>query len=318
MAVSNGPVERPGWAGMEWSQILRSRTGRPLEIDGNGIAWNAEFSGSAGQADELKTREQAAAPFLGSSEQALREAVRHHSRGVMRRRARQILEDLAESTQGAEAVMVDLGSGFGWHWVGLAKEFASVKFVLVDFAATNLRICRTLMPFHEYPNVLCLHSDVTAVPLEDHVVDCCWSVQVLQHLPPEKRRIGFQEINRLLNQQGRFYFAWLRSVPLARFAYALFGKPYHQRGFLDERTYLQRFDNEIHKELIAEFGPSRLTYSETLFHPDLRWAPSSRLIGALDLWLGKTRLARLLARQVEFQSGPHSLRGQVEPARCRS
>lgn len=289
---------------MEWSRILKCEAGRDLVIDSNGIVRDVEVRGGVGQESERQKRESAAAPFLRSSKQAVREAVRYHSRGVMRARARQVLEEMSESVLQTEAVLVDLGAGFGWHWVDLAREFSSVRFVLVDFAITNLLICRTLMPYHEYPNVLCIHSDISELPVEDFTVDYCWSVQVLQHLPPEKRRTVFHKISRLLKPHGRFYFGWLRSVPLVRSVYALFRKPYHEVGSTIGGMYLQRFDEEIRGELSAEFGHVDLTLSETLFHPDLRWAPSSRIIGALDLWLGRTPVARLLARQVEIWGSP--------------
>jgi len=299
--ASGHPVERPTVAGvkMEWSRIVRTGSGQPLEIDDNGIARNARFSGALGQADELKTRELAAAPFLGSSQRALREANRHHSWGVMRERARKVLQEIVGSKAPSESVLVDLGSGFGWQWRDLALEYARVQFVLVDFSLTNLLVCRSLMPFREYPNVLCVHADLVDLPLEDATADYCWSVQVLQHLPRDKRYRGYREIKRVLKPGGRLYLAWVRPVPLVRLAYALLRKTYLERGSTANGMFLQRFNEDTWRELCEQFDDVRLTYSETLFHPDLHWAPRSRVAAWLDQCLGRTPLARLLARQAE-------------------
>jgi len=284
---------------MEWSKVLRWRDGRKVEIDPRGIVLALDSPGGNQQGLERQTRESAAAPFLSSTEAAMREVVRHHSKGVMRARARQVIEGLAAATRGSEAVLLDLGSGFGWHWIDLAREFSSLRFVMVDFALANLLVCRTLMPFDHYPNVLCVQADLVDLPLEDEVADYCWSVQVLQHLPQEKRRQGLQEIKRVLKPNGRFYFGWLRSVPLVKFIFRLFGRPYLERGTTQGGVFLQRFDQEVSRELREAFTVISRTYSETLFHPDLHWAPSSPGVSALDLCLAKTPAAPWLARQSE-------------------
>lgn len=218
----------------------------------------------------------------------------------MSRRARQVLAALERREAGRDCLLVDLGAGFGWQWMELAARYRSVRFLLVDFAFSSLQVCRALMPFGTYPNVLCLHADIADLPLADHQTDFCWSVQACQHLPPEKRLHCFEEIGRILKRPGAFYLGWLRAVPAVRLAYALLGKAYHLKGRTAAGTYLQRYDAEVAEELGRVFSSTRLTYSETLFHPDLHWAPSNALIGTMDRWLGATPLAPLLARQAEI------------------
>ncbi len=285
---------------LHWSRVLKSRVGREVQIDSSGIARHGWFRGGVSQESELENRERLAAPFVHSRELALQEALRYHSSGVMRGRAQQILRQLTDSANASQRLLVDLGSGFGWHWVDLARAFPSVNFALVDFSMTNLRVCRLLMPFDEYPNVLCLHADITDLPFEDHIADYCWSVQAYQHLPSYKRIEGFQELRRVLKPNSRFYLGWLRSVPVVRCLYALLGKAYHELGYTPGGTYLQRFDRTVSEELNRTFPACRLSYSETLFHPELRFVPSNLMIGAIDLWLGSTLVAPLLARQIEI------------------
>ncbi len=292
---------------LEWSRILKIKTGRKIEVDSSGIAWDRAFTGGGSQASELKRRDSIASKFLHSPKEAFREATRHHSNGVMRRRARQVLDELSGSGLGVERVLVDLGVGFGWHWQELAREFPSIKLVLVDFALSNLLLCRALMPFHEYPNVLCLHADIADLPLENHLVDYCWSVQAHQHLPPVKRRCAFKELKRIMKPSARFYLAWLRAVPLVKWVYWLLRKPYHEGAQAGEGTYFQRYDETISQELRAEFGSFHLRYSEVLFHPDLAWSPSNRAMGAMDLWLSSALVAPFLARQVEIWGAAESL-----------
>ncbi len=283
-----------------WSRILTSKTGRKVEIDSSGIAWDPGFTGGESQELELKERELVASRFLHSPKAAFREAIRHHSGVVMRRRARQILDELCGESRSVERVLVDMGTGFGWHWQALAREFPSITFVLIDFSVNNLLVCRALMPFHEYPNVLCLHADITDLPLETRVADFCWSVQVHQHLPPAKRLSCFKELKRVMRPGGKFYFAWLRTVGIVKSVHAILGKRYLTVGQTAGGSYLHRFDEMIRTELTGEFPKYRLTYSETLFHPDLGCTASSSIMGTFDLWLGSTRVAPLLARQVEI------------------
>jgi SAM-dependent methyltransferase len=283
-----------------WLSVLAMRPGRKLDIDAEGIARDPAFYGAAAQEPELKVREEVASSFVRSPALAMREALRYHSRVVMGRRAHQVLLELENRGPGQDRLLVDLGAGFGWHWVELAARFRSVQFLLVDFALSSLRVCRALMPFDAYPNVLCLHADIADLPLADRQTDYCWSVQACQHLPPEKRLRCFGEIKRILKGQGGFYLGWLRAVPAIRLVYKLLGKTYHVKGRTAGGTYLQRYDAEVARELEQLFPATSLTYSETLFHPDLLWAPSGSLIGTVDSWLGSTRLAPLLARQAEI------------------
>lgn len=210
------------------------------------------------------------------------------------------MESISRSITERNKLLVDLGCGFGWHWVDMARLYPSVKFLLVDFSISNLLVCRSIMPFKDYPNVLCFHADISSLPVRGGVSDFCWSVQVIQHLPEEKRKAAFEEIKRIQKPGAGFYVAWVRPVPLIRLAYSLLGRKYHVKGVMRDEMFLQRFDDEIEADLKSFFKEYHLQYSETLFYPELKISPRSGLVEYLDMMIGKTFLAKWLARQTEI------------------
>jgi ubiquinone/menaquinone biosynthesis C-methylase UbiE len=287
-------------SGVAWEDVLTSRSGRGIDIGPDGIARDKGFGGNNEQGAEIRMRGAVASRWVGAQDRAVQEAVRHHSKGVMLSRACRALRQLAGTAEHAKGMLIDLGTGFGWHWVGLAAEFPQVKFLLVDLVLENLLVCRSLMPFEAYPNVLCLHADVAELPINDSVGDYGWSVQTLQHLPERKRQAAWHEMRRVLKPDAGVYVAWLRSVPLVRSVYAAFGRSYLVRGRMAGGAYLQRYDEAIEEEWRRVFPACSVTYSETLFHPDLFVAPSNEWLAGVDLWLGATCAAPLFARQAEI------------------
>lgn len=251
------------------------------------------------QLQEYQIRDTAAAPYLNSTDAAIREATRHHSKGVMLTRAAEFLESLPKRSSSVR-VVVDLGCGFGWHWIELAQRFTDVLFVLIDFSLVNLRVCRNLMPPSRWPNVLCLKASVMDVPLQNDVATAVWSVQVLQHLVLNDRSRALAEMERILGSPGSFYLAWVRPVPFVRVVYRLFGRHYHIAGNTSYGLYLDRFDDSTHGELRRVFPSGRVTFSEALFHPEMRIRPRSRWIGDLDRMVSSTPVAPFVSRQAEF------------------
>ncbi len=285
---------------MFWNDIFYEYNKR-IDVVLDGILRDTKMNFEQGQQSECEMRESVAKPFIGEPEQSVREATRHHSYGVMRRQAYKTLKSLSSHQREKGYLLVDLGCGFGWHWADLAKEFPLIRFLLIDFSMANLLVSRSLMPFNDYPNVLCLQSDIVDIPIQHHSSDFCWSVQMLQHLQPVKRIAAFREILRIQKSGAGFYIAWLRSVPFLKFIYSILGKDYHLKGDIKGgRMFLQRFDEEIESEMKNIFTNYYLEYSETLFHPELKLIPYNSWIGYADIILGKTFIAQLFARQVEI------------------
>lgn len=266
-----------------------------LRYNEPGIIVDSHCVPAGGQEQEHQLRDDVARPYLRSREEAVREATRHHSKGVMLRRARQAVQ-LARAAS-PEPVIVDLGCGFGWHWIDLAREHQDVRFLLVDFSMVNLHVVRNLMPFQSTPNVLCLQASIVDLPLKDAVASYVWTVQVLQHLHAQPRMAALAQVRRILMRGGGFYIAWLRTVPLIRTLRRLVGRSYHTSGMTPYGLYLDRFTPGVAAEIRSILPEGVVSFSESLFHPDARFRAGS--LGAADLGLSATPLARLLARQAE-------------------
>ncbi|HUP47636.1 MAG TPA: class I SAM-dependent methyltransferase [Thermoanaerobaculia bacterium] len=280
-------------------QALFADAGRLHEV-ADGILADSRCRPAFAQKEEVDLRDAVAEPFFRSPGAAVAEAARHHSRGVMLRRAREQVARVTSRTAAGERIIVDLGCGFGWHWVDLSAENPTIRFVLIDFSMTNLRVCRTLMPVERHSNVLCVQASILDLPLREAVADLAWSVQVMQHMAGPERALALHGMKRLLKPGGAFYVAWLRDVPAVRALYALAAKRYHRRGRTPLGLHLDRFDDSIRDELLAVFPSGRISRSESLFHPELRLRPPAVWIGGLDLALSGSPLGGLLARQAEF------------------
>jgi SAM-dependent methyltransferase len=259
---------------------------------------------SDGQDEELLLRDNVAAPFMQSRDEAVREATRHHARGPMLRRAEEMTRAAGEG-----AVILDIGCGFGWHWVELSLARPDQKFILLDFSAQNLRVCRSLMPLDRHPNVLCVQASALDLPLRDRTVALAWTVQVLQHLGADQRAVAFREMHRVLRRAGLFYIAWLRPVPMVRMVYRLFAKRYHETGVTPYGLYLDRLVPAVRDELLRAFPTAQLTLSESVFHPELRIRPGGRGTAALDRIISRSPLGRLMARQAEISGVDDAAQG---------
>jgi SAM-dependent methyltransferase len=276
-----------------WRQFFIDDENR-LQWQGDGIVVDRRAVVDT-QKTELELRDSVAAPFVTSGQAAVREATGHHARGVMLRRAQQMV-----AAAGRNGLVVDVGCGFGWHWMDIAVARPDLRFILIDFSAVNLRVCRNLMPFSEHSNVLCVQASAVDLPLRAGVARLAWTVQVLQHLHPEDREKALAEMERILVYGGSFYVAWLRPVPLMKIVYRVAGKKYHVAGDTPSGLYVDRFDAAIETELRRVFPAGRVTLSESIFHPELRIRPRSRWAGALDAAISSMPLGRLAARQAEF------------------
>jgi SAM-dependent methyltransferase len=248
-----------------------------------------------GQEDEHRLRDAVATPYLESREAAIREATHHHSRAVMLQRASHAVRSAV--TASAEPVVVDLGCGFGWHWVALAAAHPGVRFVLVDFSLVNLRVARNLMPYDEYPNVVCVQASILDMPFADAVAHLAWSVQVMQHLQPQEVTLALEEMKRILAPGGAYYIAWVRPVPAIKVLRKLLGRGYHVSGRTPYGLYLDRFTSPVRDRVLASLPEARIALSECLFHPELRVRAGA--FGSLDLLISRSPVGPLLARQAE-------------------
>ncbi|MDQ7822530.1 MAG: class I SAM-dependent methyltransferase [Candidatus Eremiobacteraeota bacterium] len=285
-----------------WQKLFQKEQDSELSVIGysDGIMKvKRTIETSNGQELEHAIRDNVAMTFLESDvDNAVDEAKNHHSNFVMKKKVNSIMRMLKHSS-GDESLLIDLGCGFGWHWVEAARENSRFRFLLVDFSLNNLLVARKLMPFDRYPNVLCLQSDILHLPIISHMADFIWSVQVMQHLPQDKRKRTLNEMKRIGKPLCRFYIAWIRSVPLIELIYSILRRKYHKKGILSSGMFFQRYDREVEEEFNNLFSVKK-SYSEGLFHPELRLISKNNLVGIIDDLICSTFLGYLCARQIEI------------------
>ena len=121
----------------------------------------------------------------------------------------------------------------------------------------------------------------------------------MQHLSGADRQTALSEMRRILQPEGTFYIAWIRNVPVVRGVRRLLGRSYHVQGRTASGLYLDRFSPEVLRQILSILPEGHVSYSETLFHPDLRIRSRAGWLGAIDLMIASTPLAAALARQAE-------------------
>lgn len=208
-----------------------------------------------------------------------------------------------------DAVILDIGGCWGWHWRRLTEQRPDVGVLIVDFVRANLLHAQCVLGSAVGTQVALLHADATALPFSDGTsssgFDYAWSVQVFQHIPDFLR--ACREAHRVLKPGGRLLTYSLHRTPFNRIVYRLLGKHFHLEGMVRNDYYLARA-SDAHREGIAGVFGGRVIerYTECLFHPDLKVAFTGRvgsLLGRLDARIGSSRrLARLIARQRSFEA----------------
>jgi len=208
-----------------------------------------------------------------------------------------------------DALILDVGGCWGWHWRRLAATRPDVGVLIIDFVHANLlHAVRVLGPLVG-TQVALMHADAMALPFPggDRVrgFDGVWTVQVFQHIPDYAR--ACREAHRVLKTGGRFMTYSLQAPPVNRAIRRLLGRPLHTDGMVEGTFHLTRA-NDHQRAIVAEIfgGPVIDRYSECLFHPDLKLAftgARDNLLGRIDARLAGSDLpGRWLARQRSFEA----------------
>ena len=249
------------------------------------------IQGSTLQSNEYRLREDVSREWLGRPvRQILHKLGKHHHLRVMEHHAH------AFAGWVGDGCIVDLGAGWGWQW---RSYRGPCPIVAVDFSLAACRLAR-LRFLRDNPFVHVVCADARSLPLQ--TVSGIWSVQALQHFPPEVLAVVLEECRRLARPGGlKAEIVNLHPVPFVRAIHTLLGRDYIVRG-ANRRFFLHR---RTARELVAIFEPIcdniEVIYSELFFHPDLllrwNWAYPVRL----EKLIGSTRFARWLARQVHVR-----------------
>ena len=224
----------------------------------------------------------------------------HHSVPVMDKEVSIFLSKMPK-----DALIIDVGGCWGWHWRKLNSNRPDVSIFIVDFVRENLEFAKKVLGGLIDENIFLIHGDATELRFSQNVFDGYWSVQALQHVPNFEGAII--EAYRVLKVGGYFSNYGLNIQPWLKFFYNLFGKYYHVEGLIPGAFYLARSSDKQVEVIHNIFGKQiQQRYSEILFQPDLNLKISGRqssLIGKLDIILsGSGRAVSWLARQRSFHA----------------
>lgn len=261
----------------------------------NGIYVNPRLSHS-GQEGEAEFRRSVAARRYDNY---LEEISHHHSVAVMTREAHRFLRELPKN-----AMVVDVGGCWGWHWRHLSDRRPDVTVVIVDFIADNLSHARVVLGDQVGRNIRLCADNACALGFGDKTFDGYWSVQCLQHIPAWAQAIG--EAHRVLKPGGRFVNHTLNRQWLFEGIARMLHRTYVVEGQAGS-YYLNRDIGAIQAEIERAFSrPAQRRYSEILFEVGLRLGFNAgrdgAALGAVDSLLTKAGyLFAPIARQIGLE-----------------
>ncbi len=257
---------------------------------------NTDFA----QSTEIKLREKVASQHYDDYLSAIANS---HSVTVMDYEVERFLSKLPQN-----ALILDVGGCWGWHWRNLAEKRPDVSVVIIDFVKTNFIHAKNVLGDLVGKQVTLMHADATNLPfkIEDKFLgfDGVWTVQTFQHIPDFPKAVS--EAHRVLIKGGYFANYSLHITPFNRFVYMCFGKKFHIKGEVTGSYFLERANN-TQLGIISNFFGAENTedrFTESLFHPDLKLGFTGRVnskFGIVDIWLSKIPFfGRIFARQRVF------------------
>lgn len=227
-----------------------------------------------------------------------------HSVPVMDFEVRRFLKKMP-----ANAIILDIGGCWGWHWRKINELRPDVRILIVDFVLPNLKHAKKMLGNLVGKQVFLVHADVTSLPFSSldsigNGFDGVWTVQTLQHVPDFE--LAISEVFRVLRPGGVFINYSLNIQPHIQLIYKLFKKRYHISGVVNGEFFLERA-SLFQKFIIESQFNSKVSerWSEILYSPELlifRPGVESSFLGFLDACLSNNiGFLKCLARQHSFE-----------------
>ena len=252
------------------------------------------------QSIEIKLREEVASKHYDDYLAAISKS---HSISVMDYEVERFLSKLP-----GNALILDVGGCWGWHWRNLADKHPDVSVIIVDFVRANLVHAKNVLADLVGKQVALMHADAKNLPFQInekfHGFDGVWTVQTFQHIPDFSKAVF--EAHRVLNIGGFFANYSLNKTPFNRFVYKCLGKKFHIKGDVEGSYYLERASSTQRDIVSFFFGVENTEdrFTECLFHPDLKLGFTGKvnnIFGTFDIWFSKIPvLRRIFARQRVF------------------
>lgn len=255
---------------------------RPQGADSDAI-YSGMAGGCTSQNAEIELRERVAAEHYDDYLMAIS---RSHSISVMDHEI-----DLFLAKMPHDALILDVGGCWGWHWRRLAQTRPDVGVLIVDFVRSNLPHARNVLGDLVGQQVALMHADATALPfvVDENFAgfDGVWTVQTFQHIPDFDKAAS--EAHRVLKRDGLFVNYSLNVQPPIRWLRRLLGRGYLTKGWVDGAFWLARASDEQKKCIEGVFGSTaKERWSEILYSPEMRiTAPGKQgnALGKLDALL---------------------------------
>jgi len=129
--------------------------------------------------------------------------------------------------------ILNIGCGYGWFELDALKKGVS-RIVGIEISAKDLEITRNNITDERVGFAV---GNATDLPFDDNRFDVVTAWEVLEHLPKEREEKMFEEVNRVLKNNGIFYL----STPFFNFLSNLFDPAWyfgHRHYSLKELTKL--------------------------------------------------------------------------------
>lgn len=272
-----------------------------LSIDLDGIYMTRDFESSSEQNLERNIRESIA---VLNHKNYLNKISMSHSIPVMDKEVQRFLKNLP-----INALIIDVGGCWGWHWRNLDVLRPDVEVLIIDFVKSNLSHAKVILKHLLGKQVYLMHADATFLPFgkvesNNFKFDAIWSVQVFQHIPNYEK--ACYEAFRVLKIGGKFVTYSLHITPFVLFVYRLIGKKYFLKGIFNDQFYLERANDNQRNIILQIFGNVKDRYTECLFHPDLKirfTGKENNIFGIIDSYLGNfSSIGKYIARQRSFSA----------------
>jgi ubiquinone/menaquinone biosynthesis C-methylase UbiE len=144
-----------------------------LKLGKDGI-YGSNFS-NTGQEEEIELREAVANVEY---DDYLDEISHHHSIPVMDKEINRVLSNLPQ-----DAIILDIGGCWGWHWRNISQIRSDVTVIIVDFVRSNLIHANTLLGSLINDQIYLVYGNATSLPFKDDNFNLVWTVQTFQHIP---------------------------------------------------------------------------------------------------------------------------------------
>lgn len=255
---------------------------------------------SVTQQRELERRDEIALAAPEVVEDLLRLISFHHSIGVMKHEHRLFIDSIPFG-----GVVLDVGAGWGWHWIGLSKYRPDLVVCILDMSRQNLLRAKHVLRDEVGGSFVYVCGDALDLKILDQSIDGYWSVQTLQHVPSFVKAVS--EANRVLKDGGVFASYSLNTQPILRFVSKVLRRNYVVDGEFFAGVHLRRASESQRKSISSVFGAEvESRYTEILFSPEIHVNFPGRdrsFWGKLDIALsGKSRIARIFGRQCSFHT----------------